>query len=199
MKFWRSKEATAQQSRLAPGTEGPQKPPRFCLPPRRALALRGSMMLLLALVSLPLVAQKVSTGDPMHVRLREIGEKLKCQCEGPGGCAYTVGSCNMLHCPFREEVYTQMRQYLQAGMGDAAIIDKLKDKYGVLILASPPAKGFNLLGWLMPFLTLLMGLIVIRYVLLRWRRPKPAAATAGAGALVEKYREQMEKELSDLE
>lgn len=151
------------------------------------------------LLSVALAAQTVSTGDPTHVKLREIGEKLKCQCEGPGGCAYTVGSCNMLHCPFREEVYTQMRQDLQAGLGDAAIIDKLKAKYGVMILAAPPAQGFNLLGWLMPFLALVAGLIVIRYVLLRWRRPKPAAVPAGAAGLVEKYRDEMEKELSDLE
>lgn len=159
--------------------------------------LKASALALL--LGLGLAAQTVTTGDPTHVRLREIGEKLKCQCEGPGGCAYTVGSCNMLHCPFREEINAQVRPYLQAGLSDAVIIDKLKAKYGVMILAAPPAQGFNLLGWLMPFLALVVGLIVIRYVLVRWRRPKPAAAAAGAGPLVEKYRDEMEKELSDLE
>lgn len=152
-------------------------------------------------------AQTVSTGDPMHTRLREIGEKLKCQCT-QGGCAYTVGSCNMLHCHFREEVHEQMRADIAAGASDDTILAKLKEKYGTLILAAPPAEGFNLMGWIMPFVALVLGLFVIRAVVLRWRRPAAGgAAVAGAAAgiappgnpLLDKYRDQIEKELKDLE
>ena len=149
----------------------------------------------LAVLALTLSGQTVSTGDKMHARLRAIGERLKCQCT-TGGCAYTVGSCNMLDCHFRAEVYEQMRAHIAAGASDEAILAKLKDKYGTLILAAPPAEGFNLLGWAMPFIALVVGLIVIRYVLARWRRPQPAPANS---PLAEKFHDQIEKELADLE
>ena len=155
----------------------------------------------LAVLAVALAAQTVSTGDPVHTRLREIGEKLKCQCT-QGGCAYTVGSCNMLHCHFREEVYDQMRTEISAGASDDTIIGKLKEKYGALILAAPPAQGFNLMGWIMPFVALALGLVVIRALLRRWRRPVVAGATAGLAApgspLLDKYRDEIEKEMGDL-
>ncbi|MBI3666738.1 MAG: cytochrome c-type biogenesis protein CcmH [Acidobacteria bacterium] len=155
---------------------------------------KASILFLLALV---LSAQTVSTGDKMHVRLRAIGEKLKCQC----GCSYTVGSCNMLNCHFKSEVDAQISADLGAGADEASILGKLKEKYGTLVLAAPPAEGFNLVGWLMPFIGLVVGLIAVRYILIRWRRPRPAlgGAPAASGALVEKFRDQMEKELADLE
>ena len=144
------------------------------------------------LCGLVLAAQTVSTGDKMHVRLRAVGEQLKCQC----GCSYTVGSCNMLNCHFRTEVNDQLAQDIQAGASDATLLDKMKQKYGTLILAAPPSEGFNLVGWVMPFVALFLGLIVIRYVLKRWRRPQPATAS---GPAMDKFRDQIEKELADLE
>ena len=147
----------------------------------------------LALLGFALLAQTVSTGDKMHVRLRAIGEKLKCQC----GCSYTVGACPMLNCHFRDEVNPQVAQDLGAGLDEAAILGKLKEKYGTLVLAAPPAEGFNLVGWIMPFVALAVGLIAVRYVLVRWRRPRPAPAANNP--LVDKFRDQMEKELADLE
>ena len=152
----------------------------------------------LYLAGLCLFAQTVSTGDQMHARLRGIGEKLKCFC-GAGGstCSYTVGSCNMLQCPFREEVNAQIRPMLEAGMKEESILGKLKERYGIQILAAPPAEGFNLVGWVMPFVALVMGLIAVRYLLVRWRRPRPAPVPASP--LVERFRDQMEKELADLE
>ena len=128
----------------------------------------------------------------MHVRLRAVGEQLKCQC----GCSYTVGSCNMLNCHFRTEVNEQLTQDIQAGASDTALLAKMKQKYGTLILAAPPAEGFNAVGWMMPFIALAIGLIVIRYVLKRWRRPQPAPAS---GPAIDKFRDQIEKELADLE
>ena len=140
-----------------------------------------------------LAAQTVSTGDQMRSRLRRVGEQLKCQCN----CNYTVGSCNMLNCHFREEVNAQIGPLLEAGTGEAAILAKLKDKYGALVLGAPPAEGFNLLGYLMPSVMLVLGLFVVRSTVLRWRRQKAPLAAVGPG--VEKFRDEIEKELADLE
>ena len=146
-----------------------------------------------ALLLLPLAGQTVSTGNAEHTRLRAIGEQLKCQC----GCSYTVGSCNMLNCHFREQAYADIRPDLKTGASEASILAKMKEKYGAVILAAPPAEGFSLVGWIMPFFAILVGLIAIRFILARLRRPKPVVAMP-AGSL-EKFQEQIDKELEDLE
>lgn len=149
----------------------------------------GSLLVLLAVA---LSAQTVTTGDPMHARVRDIGERLKCQCP----CPYKVGSCNMLHCESKEEIEGQITTYLKAGLSEDVIFEKLKAKYGTQVLNAPPAQGFNLVGWIMPFAALALGLLVIRYVLARWRKPRPAPAAA---APVGRFHDEIEKELADLE
>lgn len=148
-----------------------------------------------ALLSLLLSGQTVSTGEKLHGRIRALGEKLKCLC----GCNYTVGSCNMHDCHFKAEVDEKIRGDLSAGLSEETIIDKLKKQYGAQILAAPPAEGFNLVGWVMPFIALALGLVVLRFVLARWRQQRAAPATAPGSAALDKYRDQMEKELRDLE
>ncbi len=142
-------------------------------------------------------AQTVSTGDPMQHRIYAIGEKLKCQCS----CPYTLGSCNMLNCEFRTPTNAQIRRDLEAGLSEEAILAKLTQQYGTQILAYPPARGFNLLAWVMPFVALLLGIFVVRYIVLHWRKPAVAATAApAAGAPIpERYRERIEKDLADWE
>ena len=81
-------------------------------------------------------------------------------------------------------------------MSEDAIFEKLRAKYGTQVLNAPPAQGFNLVGWIMPFAALALGLLVIRYVLVRWRKPRPATAAA---APVNRFHDEIEKELADLE
>ena len=145
-------------------------------------------------------AQTVSTGNQLEQQVRRVGEKLKCFCGANGStCSYTVGSCNMLNCHFREEVNALIRPMVKSGTDEATILAKLKEKYGTMILGAPPAEGFNVLGWIMPFLAIGVGLLAIRFTVVRWRRPKPAAAAAPLGAPMEKFRDEIEKELADLE
>ena len=143
----------------------------------------------------PLAAQNVSTGDAMQHRLNTIGEKLKCQC----GCPYTLGSCNMLNCEFRTPANAQIRSDLEAGLSEPAILAKLQQQYGTHILAYPPARGFNLVGWVMPFAALLLGLFLVRYIVLHWRKPAVAASAPAAAPIPERFRERIDKELADLE
>ncbi len=162
---------------------------RFTAETRRARRILFLCVLCVSAVN----SQTVTTGEKLYVRTRAIGDKLKCQCS----CNYSVGSCNMLNCHFKTPVDEEIRAGLTTGDSEETIIGRLKQKYGTVILASPPAEGFNVLGWLMPFVALGIGLLVVRYVVVRWRRPQPAAAVPGA--VMAKFRDEMEKELADLE
>jgi len=151
-------------------------------------------------VALTLCAQTVSTGNQLEKQVRHVGEKLKCFCGQNGStCSYTVGSCNMINCHFREEVNALIRPMVQAGTDEATILAKLKEKYGTMILGAPPAEGFNILGWIMPFVAMVIGLVAIRFTVVRWRRLKPAAAPAVGTPAMEKFRDEIDKELADLE
>ena len=52
-------------------------------------------------------------------------------------------------------------------------------EFGQQILASPPKKGFNLLAWILPFVALFGGALVLGLLAWRWsrnREPSPPAA-----------------------
>lgn len=139
----------------------------------------------------------VTTGDPFHERFTQVGENLKCQC----GCSYTVSSCNMLSCSFREKLKPEIIESLKAGVDPAVIVEQVIEKYGSALRNAPRAEGFGLFGWVMPFAVVLIGFMIAPFVIRRWKRhqPLPVAASAVDAATVERFRDEMERQVSDLE
>ena len=155
-------------------------------------------VLLAALVTPSVFAENVTTTDEMYLKVRAVGEKLKCQCASQ--CSYTVAGCNMLHCSFREKVNPEIKAGLEAGLQPETIIENLIAKFGSALRTAPQAEGFGLFGWAMPFAALLAGLIIAPVVVLRWRAKHPATATAQtSGGVLAKYRDQIEREVDELE
>jgi cytochrome c-type biogenesis protein CcmH/NrfF len=155
-------------------------------------AFRNKLLLiLLAAVSL---AQ--SPVDLVTPEIRRVGEKLACKC---GSCASTVGSCPMLEChyshPARQKIETMQKQ----GTPDDAIIAAFIKQEGISALAAPPAEGFSLVGWLMPFAAILFGLALIWLYIRRYRKPAAVTPAPAPSAVDERYRDRIEKELSELE
>jgi len=76
---------------------------------------------------------------------------------------------------------------------DGSIIAFFMDKYGTSVLSAPPASGFNLAAWVMPFLALAIGAIaaitLLRRFRVRWATAPPPAADVG------KYQQKLEEEL----
>jgi cytochrome c-type biogenesis protein CcmH len=90
---------------------------------------------------------------------------------------------------------------VEAGKSDKEVIDAMVAEHGIKILRKPPAEGFFLSAWIMPFAAAGAGLGIIYLVLKSYMRKRPAAAPAGAPDSPElaRYRDQIEKEMSDLD
>src|SRR6266850_1068864 len=107
-------------------------------------------------------AQMASTTQNM----RRVGARLACQC----GCPDTVASCSMLGCSFSHPAKEKIAQMQAAGVPDSSIVDDFVKTYGKGIYRSEP----NTLGWLVPYLALVMGTVVVIWFVRRSRRSKPA-------------------------
>lgn len=135
-----------------------------------------SSLLLLAAAALLLG----DSGTPLeNPRVRQLGDQLACLC----GCGSSVTSCNMLHCHFSDPARQKLLTMVKAGMSDSDIFAAFAREYGPRILLKPPAEGFNLLGWVMPFVALALGLAVFWWFLQRFRKPLPAGPQPDADTL----------------
>lgn len=89
-----------------------------------------------------------------------------------------------------------VRERLAAGERPEQVIAYFVDKYGQWILLSPPARGFTLLVWVVPFIALGLGLVLAAVLVRRWTR-RPAAPSAGRSvdtAMSERIRRELETE-----
>lgn len=130
----------------------------------------------------------------------EVESSLTCQC----GCGLTVHSCNHVNCgsaiPLKKEIGEQIGE----GRDLPEILSHFEEKYGEVVLSAPTTRGFNLAAWVMPFVILGLGGLVVGVVLWRWRgattaepppvSPVPSDAESAAQS---ELRERLERELRD--
>ena len=159
-------------------------------PRRRFLALA---LTIAAGVGPALFAQQPAA-QPNEEAFRRISDKLICQC----GCNYGLTNCPHLQCPSAPSLRAKIREGLAAGQSEPQVLEAMVAEFGPAILAAPPAEGFNLTAWVMPFVALLFGLAVVYFVARRWyaRRPPPGGADP---YLLERYRSNLDREMKRLE
>lgn len=68
-----------------------------------------------------------------------------------------------------------IREKLQQGWTEEQIKAYFVEQYGDRVLATPPARGFNLLAYLLPPVLILAGVFILWRALKAWYRPLPAA------------------------
>ncbi|MFQ5671085.1 MAG: cytochrome c-type biogenesis protein CcmH [Acidobacteriota bacterium] len=94
-----------------------------------------------------------------------IARQLVCYC----GCSgQTAAACT---CSTAESIRDRIRQQLESGLSSDQVIASWVAERGEQILAVPTRKGFNLVGWIMPFLVTVLALAGLLFVLLRGRKP----------------------------
>ena len=89
-----------------------------------------------------------------------------------------------------------IRERLAAGESPEQIRAYFVEKYGDWILLSPPKSGFTLLVWVLPFVGLGIGLVLVAVLVRRWSRAPRAAVPAQLDPAV---RERIRREMSDME
>jgi cytochrome c-type biogenesis protein CcmH len=83
-----------------------------------------------------------------------------------------------------------VRERLQQGDTPAEVLAYFVARYGDWVLLAPPARGFNLVVWGLPFAALALGAVVVARALRRWTRrtgapvPPPPALDAADRARV---------------
>lgn len=139
------------------------------------------------LVVLAAVALAQTASEKPSVDVLRVAHRLACQC----GCKDTVATCSMLECHFSKPAKERIAKLQAAGMSDQAIIDQFIAEYGPGIYRAEP----NAWGWIIPYATVGLGMVVVWLVLRAYLRPRPAPAVPDDPALA-KYNEQIEKDLA---
>lgn len=132
-----------------------------------------------------------------YERLREVGDRVACQC----GCRYTAGSCNMINCHFRDPILKQIREGLEAGQSDEEVLEAVYATYGSETRVEPRDEGFEILGWIAPFAAFLAGLAAIPWLVRRWVSRSGARSRADSvpDEVYNRYRTEIETDLGDLD
>ena len=140
--------------------------------PTQRLARPLQALAVAVLVCLSLAA--TDTGD----RFNKLGGKLMCTC----GCAQMLLGCDHVGCPNRGEEMDRLRSGIAGGLSDAAILQGFVQEYGTVVLSAPPAKGFDLIAWIMPFAVSIAALAGTIMLVRNWVRHQPKLAAAGGPA-----------------
>ena len=157
---------------------------------------RRRKLLALALTVACAVAPALFARSPASANeeaFRRISDKLICQC----GCNYGLTNCPHLQCPSAPGLRAKIREKLAAGQSEPEVLQAIVAEYGLAILGAPPAEGFNLTAWVMPFAALLFGLGIVFFVARRWYTRRRTAAPDPY--LLERYRANLEQEIKRLE
>ncbi|HYO79919.1 MAG TPA: cytochrome c-type biogenesis protein CcmH, partial [Bryobacteraceae bacterium] len=173
---------------------------QFCIPSGNQRGTTRSMMSrfrqLFLMFALAGVALSQAPSSLVTPEIRRVGDKLACKC---GHCNNTVATCQMIGCGYSNPAREKIAALQKQGASDQSIIDGFVKEMGIVALAVPPTEGFHLLGWIMPFIAIGLGLAGILLYFKRYRRPAPAAVNAQTPAIDERYRKRIETEMAELD
>jgi len=146
-------------------------------------------------LALGLGAASLTRADgPKKPTLESIGDQVMCLC----GCVATLNHCPHRDCATVAEMRPIIAKEIAEGKDETTILQDLAIRYGVQVLAVPPAKGFSLTVWILPGVGLLGGLWLVVAVVRRWRKPSPVAAGLPTKSLDPKLLAAVEEEMKEL-
>jgi cytochrome c-type biogenesis protein CcmH len=115
--------------------------------------------------------------------------------EGQVMCPTCKTTLDQSSSPIANRIRSFIRARIAAGDCEGDIKSALVDEFGESVLASPPAKGFNLLAWVLPLAGLAAGAVAVGVAARRWSSARAAPAPAGA-PLVPELERRLDDELA---
>lgn len=94
----------------------------------------------------------------------EIEEAMVCQC----GCGIVLKHCPHQNCGFAIPARQYIADLIKEGKGKDQIIDTFVKKYGQKVLAAPKKEGFNILGYILPFIAFITAAFFLSKVIKAW-------------------------------
>ena len=154
------------------------------------MSLRSKSRLTQVLLLLSLAVLLMGAGDSQS-RFESVGHKLMCRC----GCNQVLLECNHVGCEYSSSMRSELTAGLQRGDSEDLILQSFIQKYGMVVLAAPPTSGFSRVAWIMPFLVLLSGLVLVVAVVRIWKsKTEPALAPTASAAQMEGFRRRAREE-----
>ncbi len=110
--------------------------------------------------------------------LKAIEHRLRCTC----GCNLDVYTCRTTDftCATSPAMHRRVLELYEAGTTPEEIIEAFVAEYGEIVLMAPKKEGFNIVGYVMPFVVLILGLTGLVWFI-RTRITRAAAVSGGAG------------------
>jgi len=126
-------------------------------------------------------------------RVLGITGNLVCTC----GCANII--VRYCDCGQAAEMTKEVAAMVADNRSDGDIYKAFEKKYGKHVLGAPKPEGFNVLAWVLPFLGLALGGVIVAVVVKRLRTPTPENGPDQADQPVidDKYRELLDRELEE--
>src|SRR3954468_16817846 len=124
------------------------------------LARNGLLAMIIAVAALAQTASEKPSVD-----VRRVGARLRCQC----GCPDSVATCSMLECHWSKPAKEKIARMQSVGQTDEQIVKSFLAEFGNAIYLAPP----NALGWIVPYASVGVGVLIILAFIKKYRKPKP--------------------------
>ena len=129
--------------------------------------------------------------------IQAIEKQLRCTC----GCNLDVYTCRTTDftCSVSPAMHQRVLALAQAGKSGAEIVNDFVREHGEAILMAPPKRGFNLAGYFVPSILIVLAAVILLVVLRRWSRASaPEVAPSGpdlsaSPAELERLRRELER------
>ena len=125
-------------------------------------------------VSLP--AQKGAKPRLTQLQRDELERGLKCACP----CKLDVFTCRTtdFQCGISPAMHSDVVRLIDGGYSADEIVAAFTTVYGERVLMAPVKEGFNIAGYVVPFITLGIGATMLVALLRRWKRETESAQPA---------------------
>jgi cytochrome c-type biogenesis protein CcmH/NrfF len=132
---------------------------------RGSSRLRSGLTRLVQVSALVAAVVLTTAAADTSARFDKLGHRIMCSC----GCNELLLECNHVGCPNSDGMRQELMAGVDRGDSDKTIFAAFVEKYGPTSLAAPPVEGFNIVGWVMPFVVLVLGTGGTALLIRKWR------------------------------